>query len=217
MQAFNKNMNDLANPVSSAIFAVDPEKIQRDRSTKTNFERWRKTVSQGMGEYAEHRRLSVEVLSNDLAIKEMESSLGKYENELQSLKSKKAEMQAEVDDLRHLSDCAKRWVVDAGRIASTRVRIDQKSEDLKLSMTSIDSNSGMRDLRCVEKDLDRKREEKDNMMGIIARLNKEMSLINTRVASLSTQVSLPKTSTRPFLIVNFQSYFFIGIQNGTDR
>lgn len=190
VESFNRNMNELANPARSALFAIDPDKLQRDRSTKTNFERWKKTVSQGMGDLAEHKRLSIEIRNNDLAVKDLESSLTKKEKDLKSLKSAKTELQTEVDDLRHLSDCAKRWVVDAGRITLKTTRINQKNEDLKMSMTAVDADAGNRDLRSVERDLDERREEKDSLMGKIARLNKEMTQINTRVASLSTQVSL---------------------------
>ena len=200
VESFNKNMNALANPATSALFAIDPEKLQRDRSTKTNFDRWKKTVSQGMGDLAEHKRLSVEIRKNDLAVKDLESSLTNKEQELMSLKSAKTELQTEVDDLRHLSDCAKRWVVDAGRITLKMTRINQKNEDLKMSMTAVDAEAANRDLRSVERDLDERREEKDALMGKIARLNKEMTQINTRVASLSTQVRSQEESLFSFAI-----------------
>ena len=190
VESFNSNMNELADPARSALFNLDPAKLQRDRSTKTNFERWKKAVSRAMGDVVEHMRLQVEVQNTAQVVRELESALSEQERGLLALKSEKAELQSDVDDLRHLSDCAKRWVVDAGRIASKKERINEKNNDLTMSMSVIDS--GNRDLRTVERDLDEKREEKDALMGKIARLNKEMTQINSRVASLSTQVSLLK-------------------------
>lgn len=213
-------MNELANPARSALFNIDPAKIQRDRSTKTNFERWKKAVSRAMGDVVEHMRLSVEVQNTAQVVRELESALSEQERGLLALKSEKSELQSDVDDLRHLSDCAKRWVVDAGRIASKKERINEKNNDLTMSMSVIDS--GNRDLRTVERELDEKREEKDALMGKIARLNKEMTQINSRVASLSTQVSLltfwKDIACRPLDSAQTRSnhFTFSGVSDGTD-
>jgi chromosome segregation ATPase len=197
VELFNSNMNSLANPAKSALFSSEPDKVQRDRSSKINFERWKKTVAQSLGEISEYRRLLIEIQSTSLTIKELENAVSEQEQDLLSLKSERADIQTELDDLRHFCDCTKRWIVDAGRIASKKIRINQKNDDLSMSMTAVDS--GNRDLRTVERDIDEKREEKDTLMGRIARLNKEMTQINSRVAGLSTQVGIENViSTKPF-------------------
>jgi hypothetical protein len=50
-------------------------------------------------------------------------------------------------------------------------------------------SSGGRDLRTVERNVNARGEEKENLMKTIAQLNKERSALNNRILTLSTQAS----------------------------
>jgi len=187
IKTFKANMEELADPARSVLLKNDPDKNKQNRSIKRNFDQWRKAVSECMGDVTEHKRLVLEAKNLANTVKELEKAASEQEHDLTSLKADKADLQATVNDLRQLSDASKRWVEDAIRISRKKGQINRKNDDLSMSMTAL-STGGNRNLRTVERELDEKREEKDTLMGRIARLNKEMTQINTRVANLSQQV-----------------------------
>lgn len=181
-------MDELMDPAVSSLFKTNPKKVQRNRTTKKNFERWRKTISNSMGDISEHKRLVVESQNLTNTVKELEAAVAEQEQELLTLNTDKDDIQSRVDDLRVLSDLTKRWVEDANRMSTKKMRINSKNDDLSMSMTAMSTMAGNRDLRTVERELEEKREEKDTLMTRIARLNKEMTQLNTRVSNLSQQV-----------------------------
>jgi len=183
---FGKTMKELADPTRSAIFQDGPD-LQRDRATRKNFERWRKTVSNGLAAITEHKRLVGESQNLANSMKELESAVSELEQDLVSLKADNADLQSEADGLRQFVDFAKRWVEGANKISSKKISINQKSDDLTMSMTALDT--GNRDLDTVTKDLEEKREEKDMLGTKTIKLNKEMTTLNTKVSNYSTSAA----------------------------
>lgn len=179
-------MKELADPSRSAIFQDSPA-LQRDRATKKNFERWRKTVASGLPAITEHKRLVVESQNLLSSVKELESVVSELEQDLAHCRADKSEAQGDVDGLRHLVDHTKRWLETANRISSKKIRINQKKDDLTMSMTALDT--GNRDLDTVSREIEEKRDEKDLLATKIKKLNREMTALNTRVGNFTVQVS----------------------------
>lgn len=181
-------MKELADPETSPLIKVDPEKLQKDRAAKANYERWRKAVSQCIADVGEHQRLLNECKTLTQTVSELESAVGELDQELTgTLQANQAEAQSKVDELRNLTQNIQRWVDHANQIASKKLRVSQKHNDLTMSMTALDS--GGRDLRTVERDLDQKRDEKDTLNKRISRLQKEMMQFNNKVTNLTTSAS----------------------------
>ena len=136
----------------------------------------------------EHTRITIELDGLNATMNELESSASAYQAEPDNLIDECSDTQIEVNDYRSLVKLTKRCVDEACKTARESMRISQKTTDLTLSMTST-INTNNRSLRNVEQEVQGKMEEKDNLMNKINHLNKEMSVINTNISNISTQVS----------------------------
>mmetsp|Transcript_27257 Transcript_27257/g.40242 ORF Transcript_27257/g.40242 Transcript_27257/m.40242 type:complete len:1418 (-) Transcript_27257:229-4482(-) len=185
---FQSKMKELADPEISPLIKADPEKLQKERAAKANYERWRKTISQCIADVGEHKRLLLESKTLNMTIAEFESAAEALNQEITgTLQANLVEEQTQVDELRLLTQSIQRWVEDVNRIASKKLRVSQKYNDLTMSMTALDT--GNRDLRTVERDLEQKRDEKDTLNKRVSRLQKEFMQLNTKAANLSASAS----------------------------
>ena len=88
------------------------------------------------------------------------------------------------EELRDVVELSRRWSEDAGRIAVKRMQIAQKKIDLSATVADPD-----RDLKTVERDLNRMMEEKDDWANKIVNLNREASQFNTEISRLAEQAT----------------------------
>ena len=97
-------------------------------------------------------------------IAEIERILSGKSLELEQARSRRDELQIEVDELRELLDASKRWAEAACRIAEKRMQVNQKKDDLSMSIADI----GGRDLRTVEQEVAERLEKKDNLSNHVS-------------------------------------------------
>jgi DNA repair exonuclease SbcCD ATPase subunit len=167
----------------NATFA-SKEKEAEYVENKAKYDDWKKVVYESSDDVREHQRLQKECASAETALQELRDEISSNQESLSKQKSELTERRDEMDELREFFDSCKRWVEDAHRIKEKRMQIDQKNDELSLS-TAV---SG-RDLRSVEKELTARTAKKEEHVNEINRLNKEMSELNNRMATLATQVS----------------------------
>ena len=100
----------------------------------------------------------------ELNIADSERILSGKSLELEQARSRSDEQASEVDELRELLDASKRWAEAAGRIAEKRMQVNQKKDDLSMSIADI----GGRDLRTVEQEVAERLEKKDNLSNQVS-------------------------------------------------
>ena len=188
IEVFQENLQVLGNKENSPLLKFNNEHAQKARAAKKNYQIWRNSINEIMPDLMEHTRITIELGGLEVTVNELESAASTYQAELDNLNNECSDVQIEVNDYRSLVELTKRCVDEAGKIASKTMRISQKNTDLMLSMTST-FNTNNRSLRHIERDVEVKMDEKDNLMNKINRLNKEMSVINTHISNISTQVS----------------------------
>jgi chromosome segregation ATPase len=188
IEVFRENLLSLGNKENSPLLQFNNEHAQKARAAKKNYQIWRSSINEIMSDLMEHTRITIELGGLDATVNELESSASANQAELDNLIDECSDTQIEVDDYRSLVELTKRCVDEAGKIARKTMRISQKTTDLPLSMTST-INTNNRSLRDVEREVEGKMKEKDNLMNKINDLNKVMSVINTNISNISTQVS----------------------------
>lgn len=190
IKIFQDTMAGFGDKERSPLLQLNKENANRARAAKKNYQTWRNSINEIIPELMEHARITAELGSLEATISEMTASVLSHQSQLDTLNEEHAATQIQFNDFRSLVELTKRWLDEAGKIAGKKMRISQKNTDLSLSMTSV-SNTNNRNLRTVERDVESKMEEKDNLMNKINRLNKEMSAINTNIGNISTQVCIP--------------------------
>jgi len=188
IKIFQDTMAGFGDKERSPLLQLNKENANRVRAAKKNYQTWRNSINEIIPELMEHARITAELGSLEATISEMTASVLSHQSQLDTLNEEHAATQIQFNDFRSLVELTKRWLDEAGKIAGKKMRISQKNTDLSLSMTSV-SNTNNRNLRTVERDVESKMEEKDNLMNKINRLNKEMSAINTNIGNISTQAA----------------------------
>ena len=168
----------------SDFVQFDEAEADRYREIKATYQRWKKFVSDNMDDLRDFCRMTDEAAGLEKELQTLDDDVSRNKTNLDRQKDQAAEIQTEVDQLRELGNAAKRWSEDAGRIAEKRMQIAQKYSDLNASAV----DDGRRDLRAVEKDIDTRTEEKDNLSNKNSKLNKEMANLNNKISALSSQV-----------------------------
>jgi DNA repair exonuclease SbcCD ATPase subunit len=158
---------------------------EKNKTSRSHYQQWSKIVSENMNGVLDYKRLANEASALEQNVEELQSVLLEKTQELDQAKNSNTDLQNEVDDLRDILECSKRWAEAAGRIAEKRMQVNQKQLDLSMSNADI----GGRDLKTVEKELQERVDKKEMHSSQINRLNKEMSGINNRIATLSTQAT----------------------------
>jgi chromosome segregation ATPase len=188
VKAFQDTVNELGDKENSPLLQMSKEIVNSARAAKKNYQTWRNSINENMSDLMEHNRITAELGGLEATVNELEASVASHQAQLDALNDERIETQNEANDLRSLVELSKRWMDDAGRVSSKKLRISQKNADLSLSVTSA-TNTNNRNLRTVERDIELKMEEKDTLMSKVMRLNKEMTGINTNISNISTQVS----------------------------
>lgn len=194
---FKESLKNLKSPEGPLLAMADRSKA--DQAAKSNYERWKKAVSESLQDLLEHARLEKESKEIESALKDQETELSAQESERDELKANSAELQNEMNELRELSDTAKRWCEDASKIAGKKSQVSVKQADLSIRTSGA---GGDRDLKTVERDLRAKQAEKDNHLESISKLNKQQAGIMERIGRINTQVKksadLAKEKERKF-------------------
>lgn len=179
---FRSNFDALLN--ESGLVSTDQEQMDHFNSLKKKYEKYVKTLRNNAFQFSEYERLQKECSTVETELQQLRDELSTQQASLSDLKSKSTDRHTELDELRDLVESSKRWADDAHRVKDKRMQINQKNDELSLS-TAV---SG-RDLRTVEKELQKKVESKEEKINAINRLNKEMTELNNRVTQLATQAS----------------------------
>jgi chromosome segregation ATPase len=149
---------------------------EKNKTSRSHYQQWCKIVSENMNGVLDYKRLANEASALEQNVEELQGVLSEKTQELDQAKNSNTDLQTE---------CSKRWAEAAGRIAEKRMQVNQKQLDLSMSNADI----GGRDLKTVEKELQERVDKKEMHSSQINRLNKEMSGINNRIATLSTQAT----------------------------
>jgi hypothetical protein len=197
------------------LMAKDSPLIKADENNQTsrsNYQKWRKVVTENMDDVLDYRRIANEVNDMERNCLSLEQTLKEKAEDLDSAKKAKEELQSEVNSLRELLESCKVWHAAASRISGKGLQAKNKNDTL--SITNDDIGNG-RDLKTCEKDHAEKMEKKEafqnkvsipgkNLYDIvymtnqsicfirdplqISILNKDMSNLNARIARISKQV-----------------------------
>lgn len=168
----------------SVLVRIDEAMAERHRAAKTNYTRWKRIVSDCVGDLRDYGRYIQETADLEKEAKQLQDALSKSQSVLQDEKEKCQELQTEADELQALVDATKRWSDDAGRIAEKRMQINQKFLDLSITQT----DTG-RDLKTVEKEMNDRMEKKDQLTDKISKLNKESTRLNDKISNFSQAAS----------------------------
>lgn len=162
--------------VNEAAGSSDQETREQHQEEADQLESWRKTVYDNLTPLRDYLRITEEVKELEHEIQQLERERNRGQDSLKEKKDELDDIEREVNGLRELLDAINRAVEDANRIGTTKMRISQKRADLSFNTPNCD-----RDLRTVEKDMNRQMEEKDALTNKINELNKEMSHLNTAI------------------------------------
>jgi chromosome segregation ATPase len=196
---FKESLDRMKDIETSELLRANRQEVEKSRAVKADYQRWRKVVSETMHDVIDWTRMSTEAKDTELAISDIEAELATYQNDVSTSQSSIAEMQTEEQDLHNLVDSTKRFAEDAGRLSRKKMEIFQKKSDLSVFA----GNCADRDLKQVEKDLNKRQAEKDELNNMINELNRKMTILNNKITNLSTKVSHYRWSKIQFLSVSF--------------
>jgi chromosome segregation ATPase len=187
---FKDSIQVLSDESVSPFMKVDHNAVEQYRKEKSEYQCWRKIVSDNTDDLRDFHRIAKESAEMEKEIKRLEEDLSVHRRVADEQKEKVAQSQTEADDLRGLADATKRLAEDANRIVDKKIEINTKNNDLSVN-TGV---PGTRDLRTVERDMNNRMKEKDDLSSKINKCNKEMTLLNNKIAHLSTKVSAGRLS-----------------------
>lgn len=164
----------------SPLFKVDA----KYQETRANYEGWKKTLVDCMDDLRDHQRMSQELKDLESEHQRLLEDISHYQSKLRKQQSELDDLQSTHGELRDLVEMSKRWGEDAYRVSEKRMQIAQKSIDLAASV----GGDMKRDLKTVERDLNRMIEEKDDYTNKLNNLSRELGQINMTNSNLSQQV-----------------------------
>jgi len=177
---FREKMNALM--ASDSPLLMDGE---NNKTAKSQYQKWRKIVTENMNDILEYRRIANEVNDMEHNCSSLEAIVEERKEDLDTAKTSQDEILSEVDGLRGLMESCKMWQGAVDRINNKRSQAMNKSNTLSIS----ESVYSGRDLKTVERDLAEKTEKKDEYLEKISRLNKEMTKINNHMSSASQKAT----------------------------
>jgi chromosome segregation ATPase len=183
-EKFSKSIDSLLDENTSKLLNIDHDAIEKFRTEKSTYQRWRKVIEDNVDDVRDFNRMNDEWTEVETAIERLQADLDHHQAKANDQNGLLVEAQPAADELRGLVDAAKRWSDDANRIADKKIEINQKLTDLSATT----AHTG-RDLRSVEREMNDKMEEKDNLTNKINKLNREMTSLNNQISQLSSQVS----------------------------
>ena len=133
------------------------EKGENNKTARSQYQSWRKVVTENMNDILEYRRLANEIHDLEQHCITLETLLAEKQELRDTAKASIEESISEVDGLRsHLESC-KIWQAAADRISNKKSQAMNKSNTLSIS----ESVYNGRDLKTVERDLAEKTAKKD--------------------------------------------------------
>lgn len=175
VQLFMDTLEELGS-ASSPLLRTDP----REAQGKEQYENWRKLVSECMDDARDYRRVSKELSDVESEHSRLSDDFRRRQTALKQQREEKDDLGRTEDELRELADVAKRWLGEAQRIADKHIQIGQQQLDLTATLGDCS-----RDIKDVERDLNRKMADKDDLGDKINELNKEMTQLNQVISDLS--------------------------------
>jgi chromosome segregation ATPase len=131
---------------------------EKSQQSKSNYVKWRKTMTSNMNNIMDYKRMAQEVDEMKKRLKELEKFVVEKSEEHNKAKEKHTELQTEVGELRALLDSAKMWQVAANRLDGKRIQAGAKDHDILMGSST---ESHGRDLKTVERDISEKNQKKD--------------------------------------------------------
>ena len=156
------------------------------QETKANYEGWKMTLVDCMDDLRDHERMGKELKDIEIEHQRLLEDISHYQSKFRKQQSELDDLQSTHGELHDLLDASKRWGEDAYRVSEKRMQIAQKSIDLAASV----GGDMKRDLKAVERDLNKMIEEKDECTNKLNNLSREMGQINTTNSNLAQQVRL---------------------------
>lgn len=181
---FRESMFELMDVERSELLLSNRQQAERDRSAKSNYQRWRKSIGECMQGVLEFRRIFTEVKDIETIVKDTEEDLAALQTDLVGLNDTCTDLQSDADELRDALDSTKRWTDDAGKLSRKKMEISSKQVDLSISTTDMAD----RDLETVENDLNRRMVQKDELTDKINKANRDVTELNARITQLSAKV-----------------------------
>jgi predicted nucleic acid-binding Zn-ribbon protein len=147
------------------------------KEAKDNLTQWYDEVKKYQNDVAEHFRHQKEANLLETRKAEREKSLALFEEQLKQTSGQAEERNKDVDTAREMLDAWRRWAEAAGRIAGLRAKVSSREASIR------QATSDKRDLKQVNSDITKLERQKDEYIGKINALNKEMTDINDDMSS----------------------------------
>lgn len=171
---------------SSAVFPDQGEdEVARNREVKNYFQSCRKKIEAQKESLQEMHRVRQEVAAHEKEVKRLQDELARLGDENRKNREQKTKAEAEVNDLRTLGENIRRWNDDSCRVTEKKQQIIQKKNELASAGHDCD-----RDLKTVETDVAKMRDEKDSYATEISRRNREVSEMNKKESRLASTVRM---------------------------
>jgi len=182
---FNSRMKSLADITSSDIVKIDRSRAQQSRTAVKNYEVWRTTVSKGMNDWLDHRRIVAEVETMENSIRNSESTVEKLQADIDASKEATEDLKRDNNELLQLQDLGRRLRDETDRISEKRTQIASRKDELSMNAPSANG----KDLRTLEDEVSSKIERKDFLLSEITNLNKESARLNSDISKFSNQAA----------------------------
>ena len=192
-QVFLETLAELANPDSSPLLkAGKDEEIETYRSEVARTKDWRETVYKCMNDLLDYRRIVAELDGIAPKLQAGEAFLKDKKKELALHQKAVAERESEASTLRELQNACKSWGSEAGRIEEQTQNISDISEQLEIETADAIGGS----LEEVEEDIQKFRDEKDDLFTRITKGNKKITAINSEISAASSKASKTQENLR---------------------
>ena len=173
---FNDKMKALYAPETSELIQRNNAYAAQAKNEIKQYERWRSIVYESMDDVKTWERLDNELKEKNELIEQDRAIVNTLNKDLERLKPKLEDCTTKNNEIQIISrDCFK--------MCNDAQRINNKQNDLKSLQSRIYTtiDTGGRDLRTVEEELQSKSENKDQCMAKRERMNKELMMLNQRV------------------------------------
>ena len=150
------------------------------------------SVSASINDWLDHKRTSIEIDTLKASISEGERDVETFEEELQEAKVK---VDNEKDDITNIQQ----FLEIVRPLRDDCAKVDRKKSDLITKKSQLEFSApdlGGQDLETVERDLQRKSEEKDKLQSQITDFNQELSKLSSDLSQLTKKSNQAETLVR---------------------
>jgi len=194
LDVFFNRMNELGDEDVSEL--MTSQKSQQIAPMLQKYETWRKSVSEHMNEHLEYTRLLADTTEVEQLIeKDGNSEVKDLEAELQSAQSKVNEKKEVASELQQLLTAVNGIQDVAKRMWEKMCQVKEKRERLKYMFCG-DLGDDRRDLKTVERDLQKSADAKEQAYYQINKLNNELKSFNEKISRVTNQASTAERTAR---------------------